>query len=145
MVQTTEKNALMRSRGRLGYREHGFRINKTTINPKFGLIWLTSPNTTMRTAVFRTQKREFGNNQTIEPTQVSGFNQFFDDDVGTESWRFGVGIDHRINEAMNIGYEWSKRQIELPSYISNSISGDGRYKEYSHYGKYYLICRLSIQ
>jgi hypothetical protein len=31
MVQSTEKNALIRSRGRLGYREHGFRFYITII------------------------------------------------------------------------------------------------------------------
>ncbi len=28
--------------------------------------------------------------QTIEPTQVAGFNQFFDLDNGTDAWNYGV-------------------------------------------------------
>lgn len=102
---------------------------KTTINPKVGLFWLPSPNTTLRLAAFKAQKRSFINDQTLEPTQVAGFNQFFDDADGTEAWRFGTGIDHVLTNTINIGYEWSKRQVELPA--AAKYYTDGRFNEYS--------------
>ena len=48
-------------------------------NPKFGIIWNPFPGTTVRAAAFRVLKRTLITDQTLEPTQVAGFNQFFDD------------------------------------------------------------------
>ena len=47
-------------------------------NPKFGVTWNPFTNTTLRAAAFRTLKRTLITDQTLEPTQVAGFNQFFD-------------------------------------------------------------------
>ena len=49
----------------------------TQVNPKAGLIWRATNGTTLRAAVSRTLKRSLLTNQTIEPTQIAGFNQFF--------------------------------------------------------------------
>lgn len=62
---------------------------KDQFNPKFGMIWNPFPHTTIRAAVFRTLKRTLITQQTLEPTQVAGFNQFFDDGDLTEAWRYG--------------------------------------------------------
>ena len=67
-------------------------------NPKVGLTWNPVPSTTIRTAVFRTLKRTLVTDQTLEPTQVGGFNQFFDDFNLTEGWRYGGGIDQKFVE-----------------------------------------------
>ena len=56
---------------------------KEQVNPKFGVIWNVTPSTSVRTAAFRTLARPLVSSQTIEPTQVSGFNQLFDDIGGT--------------------------------------------------------------
>ena len=58
-------------------------------NPKFGVTWNPFPDTTLRAAVFRVLKRTLITNQTLEPTQVAGFNQFFDDINGTDALRYG--------------------------------------------------------
>jgi Tfp pilus assembly protein PilF len=57
--------------------------DREQVNPKFGVTWNPSASTTLRAAVFRTVKRTLTSSQTIEPTQVAGFNQFFDDVNGT--------------------------------------------------------------
>jgi hypothetical protein len=44
-----------------------------------------SPGTTLRAAAFRVLKRTLITDQTLEPTQVAGFNQFFDDANLTEA------------------------------------------------------------
>src|SRR5918992_3134588 len=49
------------------------------VNPKLGVIWNVTPYTVLRLAAFRALKRSLLTNQTIEPTQLAGFNQFFDD------------------------------------------------------------------
>ncbi|MCI0563109.1 MAG: TonB-dependent receptor, partial [Nitrososphaera sp.] len=88
-------------------------INTSQINPKFGLIWNAFTNTTLRAAAFRAMKRQFGSNQTIEPTQVAGFNQFFDESDGTDSTRYGVGVDHRLTDSLATGLELSWRKVDF--------------------------------
>ena len=65
-------------------------------NPKFGIVWNPLATTTVRGAVFRTLKRTLITDQTLEPTQVAGFNQFFDDPNATRTWRYGVAVDQQF-------------------------------------------------
>jgi len=58
---------------------------KNQFNPKAGIAWNPFADTTVRGAVFRTLKRTLINDQTLEPTQVAGFNQFFDDFNATQA------------------------------------------------------------
>ncbi|MCK5647235.1 MAG: tetratricopeptide repeat protein, partial [Anaerolineales bacterium] len=83
-------------------------------NPKLGLTWNPFPATTLRTAVFRTLQRSLISSQTIEPTQVAGFNQFFDDGEGTDSWHYGVAVDQKFSPAVYGGAEFSKRDMDVP-------------------------------
>jgi len=79
-----------------------------------GLIWDILPSTTLRAAAFSTVKRPFAASQTVEPTQVAGFNQFFDDVDGTKTRRYGVGIDHTLSADLFGGIELSWRDLEVP-------------------------------
>ncbi|NIO09417.1 MAG: tetratricopeptide repeat protein, partial [Deltaproteobacteria bacterium] len=83
-------------------------------NPKFGITWNPFPSTTARAAVFGVFTRTLASDQTIEPTQVAGFNQFFDDPTATKSWRYGVGIDQKFFRSLYGGVEFSKRDLEVP-------------------------------
>jgi hypothetical protein len=83
-------------------------------NPKFGLTWEPLAGTTFRAAAFRTLKRTLITNQTLEPTQVAGFNQFFDDFNGTEAWRYGVAVDQRLGATLFGGIEASMRDLSVP-------------------------------
>ena len=82
-------------------------------NPKFGLVWNPFPSTTVRAAVFRVLKRTLITDQTLEPTQVAGFNQFFDDINATKSWRYGVAIDQKFSLNVYGGVEFSKRDLTV--------------------------------
>jgi tetratricopeptide (TPR) repeat protein len=86
------------------------------VNGKFGLQWSPSfvPGMTLRAAAFRMQKRTLVTDQTLEPTQVAGFNQFFDDPDSTRGWRYGVAIDQRFSDRIFGGFEYSKRDLEFP-------------------------------
>jgi len=99
-------------------------MDDATVNPKLGLTWQPSSKTTVRAAAFKTTKHSLINQQTIEPTQVVGFNQFFDELDGTQAWRVGVGMDQALTESMRIGYEWSQRILEQPSTVSDNIEGN---------------------
>ncbi|MCI0557077.1 MAG: TonB-dependent receptor, partial [Nitrososphaera sp.] len=101
-------------------------VEKHPINPKFGMIWNPFSTTTLRLAAFRVLKRSFASNQTIEPTQIAGFNQFFDDTNGTESTRYGVGIDQRIGRDIFAGVEASWRKAEVVKFLDPGTSSSIR-------------------
>jgi outer membrane receptor protein involved in Fe transport len=88
--------------------------DKNQLNPKFGVTWNPVPDTTLRAAVFRVLKRTLITNQTLEPTQVAGFNQFFDDQNRTESWRYGIAVDQKFTRSIYGGAEYSLRDLEVP-------------------------------
>ena len=88
--------------------------NKDQVNPKFGVIWNPMPATTVRAAAFRVLKRTLVTDQTLEPTQVAGFEQFFDDVNGSSSWRYGAGIDQKFGNQVFVGAEVSKRTLHTP-------------------------------
>jgi Flp pilus assembly protein TadD len=91
------------------------------INPKLGFIWNIFPRTTLRAAAFRVLKRSFTSSQTLEPTHIAGFNQFFDDAPGTDAWRYGVAVDQAFDiygdksgPDLYAGFELSKRELDWP-------------------------------
>jgi hypothetical protein len=96
---------------------NGDSVRRDQFNPKFGLACNIFPGTTLRAAVFRALKKSLLTDQTIEPTQVAGFNQFFDDPVGTDAWSYGVGIDQKFSSQVYGGVEFSKRDLNVPGLI----------------------------
>ena len=89
-------------------------LKREQVNPKFGIVWNPIQSTTLRAAAFRTLKRSLFSAGTIEPTQVAGFNQFFDDLNGSHGWRYGVGLDQKFGNSVYAGIEASWRDIEQP-------------------------------
>jgi outer membrane receptor protein involved in Fe transport len=98
---------------------HGGIVDRNQFNPKLGIMWTPFVGTTLRGAIFRTLKRTLITNQTLEPTQVAGFNQFYDDTEGTESWRYGVAVDQKFHANIYGGFELSKRDLEVPFIYSH--------------------------
>jgi tetratricopeptide (TPR) repeat protein len=86
----------------------------TQFNPKFGVMWNPFAATTVRAAVFRTVKRTLITEQTLEPTQVAGFNQFFDDFTATKTWRYGGAIDQKFSRDVFGGVEVARRDLKVP-------------------------------
>jgi hypothetical protein len=68
----------------------------------------------IRAAVFRWVKPALAANRTLEPTQVAGFNQVFDDVNGDESWRWGGGFDWRATKQLFFGAEATWRDLNVP-------------------------------
>ena len=93
-------------------------VDKNQFNPKFGLTWNPFPTTTVRAAIFRVLTKTLATyqtiDQTIEPTQVAGFNQFFDDNPGTDSWRYGLAVDQKFSKNIYGGVEYSGRNLNSP-------------------------------
>jgi tetratricopeptide (TPR) repeat protein len=92
----------------------GTRTNK--LNPKFGLQWDIFDSLRLRFAWFETTKSHLLAQQTLEPTQVAGFNQFFDDTNGTRSRRVGIGLDSQISKNLYSGIEVSERELLVPTF-----------------------------
>jgi outer membrane receptor protein involved in Fe transport len=93
-------------------------VDQSQFNPKFGVTWNLFPVTTLRAAIFRVFKRTLITNQTLEPTQVAGFNQFFDDVDATKSWRYGAAIDQKFFKNLYGGIEYSGRKLDVPYLFS---------------------------
>ncbi len=103
------------------YKEKGLTIDR--LNPKLGLQWNIANNLRLRFAWIETIKASLATKQTIEPTQVAGFNQLFDDVNGTKSRRFGIGIDTHYAKRIYSGFEISSRNLSVPLFGSdNNIS-----------------------
>ncbi len=96
---------------------NGAETDKDQFNPKFGVTWNPLPATTLRAAAFRTLKRTLSTNQTVEPTQIAGFNQFFDDLDATEAWNYGTAIDQKFSESIYGGAEITQRDLKFPAFV----------------------------
>ncbi|MET0001455.1 MAG: FecR domain-containing protein [Candidatus Thiodiazotropha lotti] len=89
-------------------------IDKSQTNPKFGFIWDATSNTTLRLAALRTLQTSSSIQQTLKPTQVAGFNQLYDDAIGSEAWRYGIGLDSQILSNLYTGIELTRRTVTEP-------------------------------
>ena len=84
------------------------------VNPKFGVQWDITSDLRFRAAYIETVKPSLAANRTLEPTEVAGFNQFFDEVNGTKSCRYGVGLDWQATPDLAIGAEMTWRNIGEP-------------------------------
>lgn len=81
------------------------------IFPKFGMQWFITDWLRLRGVFLKTLKRQLVADQTIEPTQVAGFNQFYDDFNGDQTTLKGVGVDVKISSKAYTGIEINERNI----------------------------------
>ncbi len=88
--------------------------NTDQFNPKFGITWNPLQGTTVRAAATRVLRRTLTTEQTLEPTQVAGFNQFYDDLNLTDVWRYGVAVDQKFTKNIFGGIELSRRDLTVP-------------------------------
>ena len=112
--------------------------DKNQVNPKFGVTWKPVPGTTLRGAVFRTLTRTLVNDQTLEPTQVAGFNQFFDEARSTDAWCYGAAVDQKFSKSVYGGLEFSKRDLDVPAPVGGTIP-DTRVDWEEDLGRAYLF------
>ena len=90
---------------------------KNQLNPKVGASWALKSGTTLRTAWFRTLKRTLVTDQTLEPTQVAGFNQFFDDASATKSDVWGAALDQKLGKRAFAGFDYMQRDLTIPQLL----------------------------
>ena len=102
------------------YAEADFRQQKW--NPKLGLQWQISPRLLLRAASFQTVKPALYVQQTIEPTEVSGFNQFFDEGNGSRARRDAMALEMKATPHVNLQLEASRRRLALPVLADNALT-----------------------
>lgn len=96
------------------YEDSSRNLNLRKWNPKLGLQWTPNEQLNVRLAGFKTLKRELITDQTVEPTNILGFNQFFDDLNGTRTKRLALGLDFHPTPSLYGGLEVSKRDLITP-------------------------------
>jgi tetratricopeptide (TPR) repeat protein len=117
-------------------------LDDTSYNPKLGLIWDLADSTSLRLAAFGTTHSSILNNWTIAPTEVAGFNQIYDDFIGTEAKRYAVALDHQFSKDLNTGIELSRRVITR---LSDDLSNlDREQRELSHKGYVYWAANSKL-
>jgi len=84
------------------------------VSPKLGASVRASSKTVVRAAAYSRLAPAIGRLQTLEPTQMVGFNQFFRDPGGTESFNYGIGVDQEINSSFFAGLSVLRRDLEIP-------------------------------
>lgn len=89
-------------------------FTETEFSPKVGVTATFATGTTLRAGVYRRLAPFLGRLQTLEPTQVAGFNQFFDDRGGTVSWNYGVGVDQQVGRRWFLGASYLVRDLDVP-------------------------------
>ncbi|MGB3212722.1 MAG: tetratricopeptide repeat protein [Desulforhopalus sp.] len=88
--------------------------DRERLNPKIGLTWQPLETTLIRAAVFRAVHRNLIYAQTLEPTLVAGFNQFFVDFPSSTAQTYGVGIDHSFSADIYGGLQYFHRDLDVP-------------------------------
>jgi tetratricopeptide (TPR) repeat protein len=102
---------------------------RNQLNPKFGITWNPFTDTTVRGAAFRVLKRTLITDQTVEPTQVAGFNQFFDEVNATDYWVFGGAIDQKLTQSLYGGTEFIYRNLNVPFTQAGNVE-NSNWEEY---------------
>lgn len=114
-------------------------VDAEQINPKLGLTWRPFNRTTVRGAAFRVLTRTLLNDQTVEPTQVAGFNQFFRDTPGADIWSYGGAVDQRFSTDVYGGVELMLRDLDIPYKEINAPTIDVRHGDWNErLGRAYL-------
>jgi tetratricopeptide (TPR) repeat protein len=103
----------------ISYQEaEGDDISVSETNPKFGVSWDVTDGLRLRAAYFEAMKPLIANNRTLEPTQVAGFNQLFDDVDFTRSTRYGFAADWQPLQTVALGAAWTRRELESPVFAT---------------------------
>lgn len=95
--------------------------DETEVHPKAGLVVDLSERTRLRVAAMRNLAPPVAAKRSLEPTQVAGFNQLYDDPNDTISERLGLGIDHQFSYSVFGGIELSTRDLDVPVHDSGDV------------------------
>ncbi len=89
-------------------------VERKRLDPKFGVRWDIADRLRLRLAYIETVRRALVASETLEPTQIAGFNQFYDDFTGTRVRLLGLGVDGRVSDDLFVGAEARYRRLSIP-------------------------------
>jgi len=116
-------------------------LDRSAVHPKLGLTWDMTPATRVRAAGFQTVRCAGSDpaepalsspqpeSQTIEPTQIAGFNQVFDDATGSVSDVYGIALDHEFSRNIFGGVSFVSRELRVPYLDAQGGSGQADWGE----------------
>jgi len=107
------------------YDDNVSNIHASQINPKLGIQFEISRNT-YKMAYFSTLQKSLLNNQTLEPTNILGFNQFYNDTNAAKANNIALGINSRINATLNSEISYIKRDLLIPIIKNNKQVEEGQ-------------------
>jgi hypothetical protein len=79
-----------------------------------------TPTTIVRATAYTRLSPAIGRLQTLEPTQVAGFNQFYNDPGGTSSVNYGVGLDQEFSRRVFGGFSLLRRDLDIPEPVCDT-------------------------
>jgi tetratricopeptide (TPR) repeat protein len=107
----------------LGYESiEGGVKDRSQLEPKLGAMLRFAPGWVLRAGYMETVKRRLVVDETLEPTAIVGFNQFFDDANSTQSKRRGIAVDGRIGENLFVGLSATRRDLQEPGLVFSQSS-----------------------
>jgi hypothetical protein len=95
------------------------------VSAKLGLSAYLGSKTVLRGAAYNRLAPAIGRLQTLEPTQMAGFNQFFNDPGGTWSSNYGVGVDQTFSRNLFGGLSVLKRRLDIPEPTCDTPTSTG--------------------
>ncbi|MGR9087626.1 MAG: TonB-dependent receptor domain-containing protein, partial [Gammaproteobacteria bacterium] len=81
--------------------------------PKIGIQWDPMPYLKFRFAYAESLKASLFADQTIEPTQIAGFNQLYDDFNGQHSTLYAAAVDFNWPELFFAGFQFNRRDLDI--------------------------------
>jgi outer membrane receptor protein involved in Fe transport len=123
------------------------KVEFDEFNPKLGIRWDINGSLQARAAYFKNVMPVMASKRTLEPTQVAGFNQFFDDPNATKSTRYGTALHWEPNQELAFGAELTKRDVETA--VLDAATGtipfeDSEEWDYRGYGYWMPTNRWSL-
>ncbi|MDJ0806641.1 MAG: FecR domain-containing protein [Gammaproteobacteria bacterium] len=88
-------------------------LHQNRFNPKAGITVSLPSSTKLRAAYIQSVVRPFLLRQALEPTQVNGFNQLFDDPSGSEVRSYGLALEQRFSPTLYAGVEFFFRDLDI--------------------------------
>jgi hypothetical protein len=79
-------------------------------------MWNIAEGLTLRAAAFRVLKRQINSDQGLEPTQLVGINQFYDDANGTVSEAGSFAADYHLSTKWSMGLQLMRRDMTAPAF-----------------------------
>jgi len=84
-------------------------------SPRLGIMMYPTSTLTLRAAYFEqlgtASTRDL---ETLEPSQVSGLQTVYDDNLGAQSENWGMGVDWKMRKSTYVGTEFLHRRIRTP-------------------------------